>query len=322
MRKISETSIFNTIDSLFKLRERFSDLVLLKKYVVPYDMYVDTLSIFKLYKYPLTKKVIEYATNKKIGLILFADPVDKNNKPIKNSITSIPCFTYGATTFVDISAKASYKRNELEEPIQLSINERYLFSFFYIAFIYHILIINEKSFEKNNSFLKSVGELYTILLAKVIDKTYPISSERDDFISLYFILAKFFANYLVGMDNESSIKYASSLKIVDEKIAKNIIGDFESIPKFESVDELLNYISNLFSYFKDNSFKYRNILFAYNKMYGQNSLLCIENIHSFLYMIFMSNMRTGLFNDRMLTTISSSYVDTIEKSILEIVATL
>jgi len=105
-------------------------------------------------------------------------------------------------------------------------------------------------------------------------------------------------------------------------MCEEVLGNLEYIPPFNSVDDFFKYLSEAFPFLRSNAFKYRNVVFLYTKMYGQNAVFAIENLFSFVNMILTASMRIGIFNDRMIDNIAGRYVDDVERALAEMISTI
>lgn len=323
MRSLSETEIFEPVDKLMNVKKILTNPSIITDYGIPYGLYNYILQNFKGYKYPLAKYVYQYSTDKLIAPILLAESRDSEIKGITNFPTSIPCFQFGKVAYVDISPQASYIRNKTtKESEHLKISDRELYAYLQSALIFRTFNIHAKRIEMNHKFLKPIAELYSILLSKVIDKNYPVSSERSHYSALQYLCGLFFLEYVVKLPEDKAKLIAGSLRLVDQSTVTSVLGSLDYIPAVDTLDSFFQLLAEKFPYLRGDAFKFRNIVFIYTKMYGQNSVFAIENMFSFVNMILMANMRIGVYNDGIIDNTAGRYVDNLEKALAELLSSL
>lgn len=323
MRSLSETNIFEPVDKLMGVKKTLTDPSLIKNYGIPIGLYDYIVQSFKGYKYPLAKYVYRYAMDRKIAPIMIAESTDSQIKSPHNFPMSIPCFQIGNVAYADISPQASYIRdNVTKEPNHLKIAERELYAYLQSALVLKTFNTNAARLEGNAKFLKMLAELYSIFLSKAIDKNYPVSSERAHYSALQYLCGLFFLEYVVKLPEDKAKTIAGSLRLVDTSTVSEVLGNLEYLPAVDTLDSFFQLMAEKFPYLRSDAFKYRNIVFVYTKMYGQNAVFAIENMFAFVNMVLMANMRIGVYNDAIIDNVAGRYVDDLEKMLAELLSSI
>lgn len=322
MNRLSSTMMY----SLMKDTPIFKDISTVMnpknigKYKVDKVWFEHYLKIFKGYKYPLAKAVIELAEKEKIILINAGDPEDIT-VPVYNLQPFVPATvlktTEGVTCCVNVSHRAKYIRNKVSGEIEsFKLSERELYTFLQTAASCYILNTKEDDLTNNTKFAKTCAELYTSILSRCINKTYPISSEREQMIVLNFYCAIYCLQVMFGYDEEKAIAYAYTLKNVDKSIVETNCKLINESLVMKDMNDFIRIVEEEFEYIRKGSITYRNLLLMFNKMYGQNSFFAMEHFFSFLTMVQQSSMRIGMYADAQLDNVVKPYLKDIETLIM------
>jgi hypothetical protein len=322
MNRLSSTIMYGLMKDtpIFKDLNAVMNPKVIEKYKVNKIWYDHYLKIFKGYKYPLAKAVVELAEADKIILINAGDPEDQKTQ-IYNIQPFVPATVFktseGTTCCVNISHRAKYIRNKISGEIEsLKISERELYTFLQTAAACYIVNIKDEELTNNTKFAKICAEIYTTILSRCINKTYPISAEREDMIVLNFYCAIYCLQVMFGYSEEKSIAYAYTLKNVDKNVVDTnckLIND--SLIMYD-MNDFIRIVENEFDYIRKGAITYRNLLLMFNKMYGQNSFFAMEHFFSFFTMIEQSSMRIGMYADGQLDNIVKPYLKDIETLIM------
>jgi hypothetical protein len=320
MRSLSETNIFEPVDKLKNIRKVLKETNY-DDYIVDLKDYEYLIQVFKGYKYPLAKFVIQAAMKQTIKPILFGEAKDSNKPPIDFPF-SFFCIQKGPVVLADISPKAHYVRNTIsKEIIQLKMTDRELYAYLQSALIMQVLNKNAERLLMNGKFLKTIAEAYTVFVTRCLDKGYAVTADRAQGQALSYLVAIFFLTYVVRVPIEKAKLIAKTIRIFDMNVITSYFGNLDHVPEMNTIDDFFNTLKATFPYLRSDSLKYRNFDFQFCKMYGQNAVFAIEHLFSFVNMLFMSNMRIGMFNDRMIDDVGSRYVDQLEEIIAEILTT-
>lgn len=323
MRSLSKTYIFEPIDRLMGVKEALSDPDLVKNFAVPFPLYEHFMQNFRGFKYPLSKFVIEATKNKTIVPILMAESNVKTLKGLDRFPISVPCFRLADNvTYANISPRASYLWDKNGNPIFLKITDREFYSFMQSALIFRIFGLYDAKISSNLQLVKSLAEIYTILLSKCIDKTYPIAADRSDLAGVQYLCAKFFLDYCMEIPGERADTIIGKIRTIDKSMVMNSLGGTESIPTIESVDQFVELLKDKFPYLRKESVTFKTLVTQFTSMYGSNAVFALEQPFAFAHMIFMSNMRIGMYNDRVIDNVGGKYVEDLEKMLAEFVSTL
>ena len=283
MNSVAQTKIFNRMNTIYGDIAKEIGKIDLVEYAIPTEHYMDIVNNFKDYKHPLARKVFETAKKGDIIPIILNDPVDANKPLLSDKIPQV-LLTFGILDkmtkkvkfCVDVSMKGSYIRNKLDKTVlSCKIDPVYLYAFMQILLVYRDIKFNDKKYTNARVLQKTLAECYGIILSKIIDQKLSISANRDDYNVLLFLCI---CEYL---RNNLDMQY-------DEDEAKK--NDIYPIDKFIMV------VKNQFSTLGD-KLNYRELLSWYTNMYGQNSIIALEDSSSFIQMMQLVNLRLNLYKD-------------------------
>jgi hypothetical protein len=324
MNSLNDTAIFKMALETFKTIKDFLKPTIIESFVIDPSYYDYYLKIFKGYKYPLAKAVVEYGEKSTVKLVNFGDPKNPEKTKIFNMPSYFPPFIFpskdnGLISYVNIAARSHYIRNKITNEIEtIKISERELYTFMQSATANLICYTKRDELKSNTKFIKLVAEIYSILLSRCIDKTYPLSADRDSYIILNFFCIIYCLQTMFGLSEESAIQYAYTIKIIDKAVVETKCKTLDSDLTMKSIEDLNKAIENEFDYIRKGSIKYRNLILMYTKMYGQNSMFAVEHFFSFFNMIEMANMRIGMYNDMAIDQLAKTYVKDLETILLSV----
>jgi hypothetical protein len=323
MNSLNDTIIFKEAEPLMDVLKAAFNTANIQYYLVDPELYDYCYKIFKNYKYSLSKVVVDYGNKNKIQMVLYGEPKDI----VKNNPLMVPSYFFsfvmpdkklGKVGVANISPRAKYTRNKIDNSIEsLKMNERDMYAYLQSATV--SLLLNEKadSLNSNSKFVKQCAEIYSILLAKCLDRNYPFGAERDSYTILTFLCAVFFFQSMFGFDEEKAVNYAMTLKIISKSVVETQCKTFDENLTMKTIEDLIKAISREFTFIRKDSIQYRNLVLMYTRMYGQNSIFAIEHFGSFLNMIELSALRLGMFNDLVIDQVSKTYVKNIETILYE-----
>ncbi len=326
MRSISQTSVFTDIEKtgLFNIIASLKDPNIAKNFSIDKDLIETQILQVKSFKYPLLKYILESFKKKEIGLILLSESKDPSVKPLEKFPTSIGAFKLAdGVNYANTSSKASYIWNGGKTEVTgLRLTDREFYSYMQSAFVFMLMTKYDARLSSNLPFLKDMTEIYVLMFTKFIDKSYPISNDRETLAGLMYLVAKFFLEYAVGISGDRVTSVIKQIRFIDKSVLDISLGDPSDIPTIGSFEEFIAVIQKYFPHLRDGSMNKRQLLYKYTSMYGANAIFAIENPFSFINMIFSANMRVGLFSDRGIDAMAANYVDKIEKTLAAICATL
>jgi hypothetical protein len=293
-----------------------SDPALTEKYVVPTHLYDFYGNIFKGYKSPLAKHVVKQSQRGAIALVNYAEPLEVTSRtPVFNVhyLTSFITKSGGKlVSYSNIASKAGYNRNKFTNEIEdLKIAERELYAFLELAATNLLFSTKTASFEGSTKFPKLVAELYSTMLARCVNKTFPISAERDKMIVLNFLAALFCLQVMFGFDQQKSVDTALTLRNVEKDVVKFTCRGYlakDDTLAMANIADFIRCFEHEFDFIKKGSLGEAALLQMYTKMYGSRAIFAVEHFFSFWTMILMGNHRIGLYNDLFVDGMAKNYL--------------
>jgi len=270
------------------------------------------------YKYPLSKLILKSALAGEIKPVLLKDPVDPKGKPIFFP-SQIPAIVMGGNVgFVNISPKASYVRNKLNNIEALNVKEINLYAFLQMAYLELNFRKHSEKINKSNPVTKNTAIAYSRMFSRCIDRTYSINANLEAqslslFMGQVFALVTFF-DYSI----EEAINFTFSSKMSerdviehDSRLLREGKFSFNNIEEFIS---LYNY--ELDAYIKSGTLNLRSVVNLWQKMYGANSWFGIEHAGTFLTTILSPHI--DYYNDKFISTITKTQADNISSALATI----
>lgn len=316
MNSVSQTKIFNRMNTIYGDIPKEIGKIDLIEYAIPTEFYMDIVNNFKDYKHPLARKTFEMAKKGDIIPIILCDPVDSNKPLLSDKIPQV-LLTFGILDkynkkikfCVDVSMKGSYVRNKLDKTVlSCKIDPVYLYAFMQILLVYRDIKLNDKKYTNARMLQKVLAECYGIILSKIIDQKLSISANRDDYNILLFLCICFYFENMVGLSKDQAIERAKQYKflfkdIIDikcEYIRNDLDMQYDENEAKKNdiypIDKFIIVVRDQFSTLGD-KLNYRELLSWYTNMYGQNSIVALEDSTSFIQMMQLVNLRLNLYKD-------------------------
>ena len=318
MNKLSETELFKVVNESYKgslvktLQEAFGNI---DKYTVEYDHYDFVVKAMRSYKYPLSKLIILSAVAKTIKPVVLSDPKNQKDNQIYLP-PAIPTFGSDAGCFVDISPRASYKRDRLGAIETLKIKEIELYAYLQMAYLDLMFKKKGSVIDGSGVIIKNVAVAYSRLFSRCIDKTFPIASgiERFNvsiFLSAVFCLKTFFGH---SIENAKNIVFSSGICNRAEIESDCAVLREEKL-EFDGLSSFLEIYSYEFSdYIREGHLTTRTMVNMFIKMYGPNSYFALEHATSFINMILA--IPIGLYNDKFISKTIKAQTDKITAALV------
>lgn len=316
MNNIAQTKIFNRMNTIYGDIAKEVGKIDLTDYAIPTEYFMEIVNMFKDYKHPLARKVYETTKKGDLTPILLCDPVDASKPLLSEKIPQV-LLTFGILDkitkkikfCVDVSMKGSYVRNKLDKSIlSCKIDPVYLYAFLQILLVYKDIKFHDKKYTNAKMLQKTLAECYGITLSKIIDQKLSISANRDDYNVLLFLCICFYFENMNGLTKAQAIERTKQYKflykdIIDIK-CEYIRNDLDMQYNEEEakkqdiypIDKFINVVKNQFVTLGD-KLNYRDLLSWYTNMYGQNSIIALEDSSSFIQMMQFVNLRLNLYKD-------------------------
>lgn len=145
---------------------------------------------------------------------------------------------------------------------------------------------------------------YSRLMGKILDKQYAVyyeSSKRD---VVHFMLAKFFIMNMCGYEDITenvidsiTIRQSVQLKVPD---IKAILGNTETPSTYDNIFNLFECMKKIHGLEKLNI---RSFVENYVRMYGESSLMSIDYLPSFLYMMHSTTQNSSIYRSYIINTV-------------------
>lgn len=145
---------------------------------------------------------------------------------------------------------------------------------------------------------------YSRLMGKILDKQYAVyyeSSKRD---VVHFMLAKFFIMNMCGYEDITetvidniAVRQSVELKLPD---IKAILGNTEKSNTYDNIYNLFECMKQIHGLQKLNI---RSFVENYVRMYGESSLMSIDYLPAFLYMIHGTLQNSSIYRSYVINTV-------------------
>lgn len=317
INRLSETMFFNISDQKYGFSNAIQKINL-SDYMVPEELYLGRIDVFKGYKIPLANKVHEYLKNGKIVPVLFNNSykTDKfypnlhTDLKFPNSIFNMISMDSSGKPiiFVDLSYKGKYNLDPItKKPIYLDIPDVHFFYMSLAAYV-NLRLAEEPVISEKSEFCKFIASTYSLIMTKIIDNMFPIaSSSNTDYDKLFMLSSEFCLEAMFKMNKETASKYSvKTLGVLNKgdvlasSIYLNDDSKFFNKCDFKSTYPIMNFCDTIcseYDYITPNKFKPELLLMKYTNRLTRNSLFCAEHLGSFINMIILSKGGLGIYND-------------------------
>lgn len=275
-KSIRETYIFNQmnkdgyIDSKLKVFTNPNMAIV----VTPEMLEEQIVHINKTFKYPAKMAVIEAFKNGSLIPVILKKSVNER-MPV-----SIPFLISKsrarAMVFIDSYAT-------IAEGGYVNIDYKKLYCLLESAYL------SMEGIKRNNTSIISKGSMiYAHIFTKVLNKKFSLNTDRNAMNKVIFLASKFFLYNHIGMTDQNMI-FNYALKNCNSATAilmRDI--DAEFTPEcFDNISTFLTKMSNVPFKFVNGFEKItvRDFISSYAEMYGQSSILALESLEYFLFMI-------------------------------------
>lgn len=303
MNKLSQTVTGGQVFKLMPSLMNVVNPVAFEKYLVPESFYDVYYKILQSKKHLLLRPAINYAKAGKIKFFNASDPIDPRIKSVEIP-NYIPVFIFKdksgeSVAYVNVSAKAGYRRNSAGEAIGISLDENSVHYYLTIGAAAKILADNDKDITNNTKFVTLCAEMYSKLICLCIDSVYPIGADTRKFIILNFLTILFFLQFHAGYTLEQALPLALKARTVDPLIIKSDSSTYANGNlKMRSFQEFCDVLESEFTFIKKGSISLRSITTTAITKYGQPSILFPEHFQSFLIMIESVDLMSRIYKDK------------------------
>lgn len=195
-------------------------------------------------------------------------------------------------TFVNLFGKVKIKDQE-----SMSFTPREVFGVCQIGYFIEKFYDNEARILNNQNITTYATEIYMRLMFRIIDSIYAIDSASNQAMVTRFLINKFFlVNVLEKENNATTDEMAfRPLKNMDHMTRlKTAIGN-EDPTMYNSLEEFFAMLPNYVPVLKN--LELSAVLRKYVLLYGEKSLLILENYYMFLAIISSSVISSGYIRD-------------------------
>lgn len=336
MVNLTQTKIYQYLNKIYKDLPAKLVSTDFSKYTIPPNLYnIMYLERFKDYRYTLARKIFDDCT---AGLILpmnLHDPYDEKDPSLVNSIPN-SIFTFGTidkTTKkfiarVDTSLKSKYTRNKIDNQVNtFSIDPMDFFAFMQAGLIFRTIKTNPMKIANTKILNKELATCFGILLAKPIDQKLSFA-DRKDYQILLFLCICFFYEALLQEPKEKAIEKTRQMSFLFKEIldAKCKYLENELDMQYTTEDAAKDYfpIDKFIDVIRDQfagigtKIDYRNLLSWYTSLYGQHSIIALEDYTSFNLMMSFVELNVGIYNDLVIKKATANQIHNIPKLYLQI----
>lgn len=317
--KLSETEFFNKANKMFNFEKAIAK-VDLNDYVVPEDLYMGRIDVFKGYKVPLTQEIHKYIKEKRIIPVIFSD-ASNSTKVLPNLHTEckFPNSIFNMVTIgnsgkpcvlVDLSYKAKYSKDQMDKPIYLDIADLHLFYMCMAGYI-NLKLVEDPNLSQKPAFYSLISDTYSLILSKIIDNMFPIaSSSNTNHNKLYFLCSCFALENFFKLPKEEAIKYALKTTGIDDRnsiLTESIyvndptlcIGRADMVNEYP-IDRFCDIICKEYTFIDKKHFNSSTLMLKFSDRLTKSAWFALEHLGSFINMIVMSKGGIGIYNDSMI----------------------
>lgn len=195
-------------------------------------------------------------------------------------------------TFINLFGKVKIKDQE-----SMSFTPREVFGLCQIGYILEKFYENEARILNNQNITTYATEIYMRLMFRIIDSIYAIDSASSQAMNTRFLINKFFLINVLEKENNSTTDELAfrPLKNMDHLTRiKTALGN-ETPEMYNSLEDFFKALPNFIPVLK--TLDLSSVLRKYVLLYGEKSLLMLENYNMFIAIISSSVISSGLIRD-------------------------
>lgn len=320
MNRISDTKFFNFVNKKFNYNDKLNKINF-KDYYIPKELYIDRLSNFKGYKYPLVTEIIEAVKDGKIIPCNFSE--SNNSKKTNVNLHTDYKWPYSLFNLTgmnekgelivmcDLSTKGVYQYAPNGELVYFKIPDLIMFHMLMAAYVNYQLSVKPE-ITSNVNFISKIAECYALINSKIIDNMFPIiQTSNTDWSKLQLILQVFCMEVMFEVPHEDAIKYALKSKLIQDKTLimgeSNFIitnKDFTSTANYNEIfpiDILAEVLCEEFpNFIKPSEFNANVLSMKFTQRMNKNSIFCLDHSMSFITMLLFGKASIGIYNDMLI----------------------
>lgn len=266
----------NNIDPAKKTHEKAIDLIKSAKHLTVEDIEAAYISVRQITD-SLVRAAMKAFDNETIVLIY-------NNIPSLSITQAIPFLTFKKgnkyVTYVFVDKYISVSRDGV-----LSMQPAILRDLLTSALVANALKTNYSLLSSSQYMQKLLTEIYTELVIRILNRDYSIAAEKTILDTVKYWINKFFlTRVLNASDTEENIEKLAKahIKFLDEMQVSDIVRQYNDA-NVVNVTDLMNLIKTASPRMK--SLDFRSFIGSWTSYYYAPSLLAIDNIEYFLFMV-------------------------------------
>jgi len=300
-KKLTELTLFNAFSEGEKTstKKALGDSEAIKKATIESFKYKEQYDIIrKRFNYASKVTVLNYLDKGKI-LPIF----DEKNYSISSTIIS-----WLAKIDNDVRGISNITMFGDMDEAYLTIDSSRFFACLQSAAILLILFEHQKAVENNVRLLKELGYIYVRMMMKILDRDYSINSDKAQADKASFCLAKFFLNYVVGKEENSTTDAIAMFSVVNET-PENMIKKFEKEAGivYTDVKEFFPCLAESIPALRNLTF--RGFMSTFIRFFGPNTIFALESLQYFLISIFSVYTGASLNNSTIIQSVSGKHLE-------------
>lgn len=319
INRLSDSKFFAFANKKYNYNKLF-EKVNFSDYIIPDNLILERIGVFKGYKYPLINDVIEMVKSKKVIPCDFSTPSNPscktgslhNNFKFPHAIFNINGFDSDGqlVTYVDLSYKGKYNITPQGEPIYYDIPDLTMFHMLSAGVVQNRLA-NDSSLSSNPNLYTKIAESYALILSKIIDNMFPIiSTTNTGYDKIFFLCMTYCLQVMFNIDKDSAMKVAFKTKFIANKdIVKNECIYYQSDKDIMNmidnqnvfaIDAFTKIICDEYDFIDEKSFNANLLSWKFNDRMTKNGIFCLDSCASFITMLILGKASIGLYNDMLI----------------------
>ena len=209
----------------------------------------------------------------------------------------LPAWVTGSPGKVDKVFVNVFGKVKVKDSTSMVFNPREIFAICQIGYFLEKFQENEARILHNQTIINTSMEIYMRLFFRVIDTIYSVDSHSGQAMVIRFLINKFFLIYLMEKDNNEGLNEIAfrPLKSLDNLGRLRTAIGSEDPAMYTSLTEFFRILPNYAPILKD--LDLAAFLRKFLLLYGEKSLLALENLNMFLAIISSSVIAGGYIRD-------------------------
>lgn len=319
LNRLSDSKYFQFANKKYGYDKAFQKINF-SDYIIPANLYIDRIGVFKGYKLPLVDEVIELVKAKKIIPCDFSTPSNDKSKT-GNIFTTFkfPRQVFNLNgynsdgemvVYVDFSMKGKYMVSPQGIATYYDIPELTMF-YMLVAGVIRYKLSVKPDYSNNPNFVLKIGESYALILSKIIDNMFPIiTTTNSGYNKIFFLCMTFCLQNMFLFDKESAMRTALKSKFVTNKndvITEcryyNSDDDIMAMADNNAVfplDAFCNIILKEYDFIEAKSFNSNFLSIKFNERLTKNAVFNMDAAPCFINMLVLAKGSLGLYNDMLI----------------------